>query len=96
VRRAVGLYVSGLSAAAVAERLGCSKSALQRLLRERGVSRSRPKLSEWQVDQAVRLYQSGMLLREIGAKFGVSRDCVRLALMRRGFARRPGLGGREC
>lgn len=95
IANAVGMCVSGMSAAAVAEQLGCSKSALQRPLKQKDVLRSRPKLTEWQVDQAERLYRSGMLLREIGQRFGVSRDCVRLALKRCGVGLRPGIGARR-
>jgi transposase len=95
VAEAVSLYLSGLSATAVAARLGCRKSALQRLLREEGVSRKRPKLTESQIDEAALLYSSGLLLREVGERWGVSRDCVRLALKRRGVQLRPGLGARQ-
>jgi hypothetical protein len=96
IANAVSLYKSGRSAASVAAELGCSKSAMQRLLTQKGVMRSRPQLSEWQLDEAARLYRSGKLLRELGERYGVSRDYVRLALKRRGVVMRRGTGARRC
>jgi hypothetical protein len=89
-------YEAGATAAELAAVVGVSKSALLELLHARGVPvRTRPSLSETEVDEAERLYAGGLLLREIGARFCVSRDCVRLALKRRGVKLRPGLGARR-
>jgi Helix-turn-helix domain len=81
------LYASGESTNKIAERLGCHKSIISRIVKKHGALRFRRLTPEEQA-QAVALYQQGFSGPVIAEELGVCAPAVYLALRKSGIERR--------
>lgn len=83
IERIVRLYKSGLSATAVAQQLGISKTTTLRYLKESGVQVRRGK-RQVDVEGIVEDYARGLSLRDVGARHGMSSTTARRHLVAAG------------
>lgn len=82
---AVRRYREGESARSIAIDIGVAPSALVRLLREKGVTVQRTRVTAEQARQMAKDYEAGSTMREIEARYGLSHGAVYRALHQVGF-----------
>jgi AraC-like DNA-binding protein len=81
-------YLRGTKTPALAEQYGVSKTAIKRLLHERGIALPYRGLTGDQIKRACGLYAGGMSLAKVAAELGCSRKAVTTALENAGVTRR--------
>lgn len=85
-------YATGKTVYELADRYGCKRQAISKVLKRNGVATRYRILSNEQIDEAVRLYASGLSLTRISDQLGVSARTVRTRLLDRGVAMRDSHG----
>lgn len=89
-KRAIEMYVHGLSLAEVGEELGYTLQAIRYVLRKYGIA-LRPRGGNQtgitiDEDQALALYESGETMEAVARRFGVDSGRIRRLVLRRGRA----------
>jgi len=85
-------YVAGATVYQLADKFGCNRKTVSRLLKAHGVKLRLAAMSRDQVDQAEDLYAAGLSLAQVGLRLGVHGNTVRLRLVERGIAMRDSHG----
>lgn len=88
----VASYVGGLAVGHLAERFGCHRNTVSKLLKSRNVTLRSASMTDAQIDQAVALYDRGLSLAHVGNKLGFDDGTVRLRLIERGVEMRDSHG----
>jgi len=73
----------------LADRHGCHRDTVSRLLKQNGVQVARRRMADEQVARAIELYQSGWSLREIAKELELSKSNVQCTLHKAGVKMRP-------
>ena len=92
IEQLVAGYTAGSSTPKLALQHGISKTAIKKLLHERGVVLPYRVLDGEQAQLACELYASGLSLAKVGDKLGCSRKAVTTALENSGIQRRDAHG----
>jgi hypothetical protein len=87
--RIIELYREGHSQKATAAIVGCSRTAVDRALREAGIVRRRGYMPRLDHEEIRRRSETGQTLALIGQAIGASSTGVRLAMVGAGIPRRP-------
>jgi IS30 family transposase len=73
----------------LAEKYGCHRTTVSKLLKENGVDVTVAKMKDEDAAEAARLYESGLSLRDIEKKMRVCKTTISRALARAGIELRP-------
>jgi transposase-like protein len=73
---------NGLTVYQLADKYGCHRNTISKVLRQNGVEVTIRKLNEERLKQAIELYGAGWSLREIGRELDVTKSTVRVALVK--------------